>query len=232
MIVRRAAEARGHSRFDWLDSRHTFSFGAYYDPGHMGFRALRVINDDRVKAGAGFGRHPHRDMEIFSYVLDGALAHQASLGTGSTVRAGEVQKMSAGTGISHSEFNPSTSDPVRFLQIWIAPERPGLPPSYEEKRLDEAAKRNRLALVGSRDGRDASITFHQDVEIFAACLDPGVAIEYRLAPGRGAWLHVARGAVSLNGTHLDDGDGASIENERVLSIRGERDAEVLLLDLA
>ena len=232
MITRRAAEERGRSDFGWLDSRHTFSFGEYHDPRHMGFRTLRVINDDRVVGGAGFGRHPHRDMEIFSYVLDGALAHEDSLGTGSTVRAGGVQKMSAGTGILHSEFNPSKSEPTRFLQIWILPDRAGHEPSYEDKRFEDDAKRGKLALVGSRDGRDGSITFHQDVAIYASSLAPGQTVSQTLAAGRGAWVQVARGRVDVNGTGLGEGDGAAIEGEPEVTIRGLEDAEILLFDLA
>ena len=232
MITRRAAEERGRSDFGWLDSRHTFSFGEYHDPRHMGFRTLRVINDDRVVGGAGFGRHPHRDMEIFSYVLDGALAHQDSLGTGSTVRAGGVQKMSAGTGILHSEFNPSKSEPTRFLQIWILPDRSGHEPSYEDKSFEDDAKRGKLALVGSRDGRDGSITFHQDVAIYASSLAPGQTVSHPLASGRGAWVQVARGRIDVNGSRLGEGDGAAIEGEPAVTIRGLEDAEILLFDLA
>jgi quercetin 2,3-dioxygenase len=232
LITRRAAEERGKSDFGWLDSRHTFSFGEYHDARHMGFRTLRVINDDRVAGGAGFGRHPHRDMEIFSYVLDGALAHQDSLGTGSTVRAGGVQKMSAGTGILHSEFNPSEKEPTRFLQVWILPDRAGHEPSYEDKRFDEDAKRGKLALVGSKDGRDGSITFHQDVAIYASSLAAGQTVSHPLAQGRGAWVQVARGRVDVNGTPLGEGDGAAIEKEPAVTIRGLEDAEILLFDLA
>jgi redox-sensitive bicupin YhaK (pirin superfamily) len=198
----------------------------------MGFRTLRVINDDRVVGGAGFGRHPHPDMEIFSYVLDGALAHQDSLGTGSTVRAGGVQKMSAGTGILHSEFNPSKSEPTRFLQIWILPDRTGHEPSYEDKRFEGDAKRGKLALLGSRDGRDGSITFHQDVAIYASSLAPGQTVSHTLAAGRGAWVQVARGRIDVNGTGLGEGDGAAIEGEPAVTIRGLEDAEILLFDLA
>lgn len=232
MIARRAADQRGKSDFGWLDSRHTFAFGDYHDPRHMGFRSLRVINDDRVTAGSGFGRHPHRDMEIFSYVLEGALAHEDSLGTGATVKAGEVQKMSAGTGILHSEFNPSSTDPLRFLQVWIIPERRGLTPSYDQKTFSEADKRGRLKLIGSRDGRDGSIAFHQDVAIFASILGPGETVAHELAQGRGAWVQVARGSVTVNGTRLDEGDGASVVEEPEVTIAGVSLAEVLLFDLA
>jgi len=232
MITRRPAAERGVTHLGWLDSRHTFSFGEYHDGRHMGFRALRVINDDRVIGGAGFGRHPHRDMEIFSYVLEGKLAHEDSLGSGATVGVGEVQKMSAGTGIRHSEFNPSPEDPLRFLQVWIIPERNGLPPAYEQKAFSDADKRGRLKLIGSKDGRDGSIVFRQDVAIYASILGGGQTVEYRVAAGRGAWLQVARGGVTLNGTRLDEGDGAAIVDEPLLTIRGIDSSEVLLFDLA
>ena len=231
MIARRPAAERGVSNLGWLDSRHTFSFGEYYDPEHMGFRSLRVINDDRVLGGAGFGRHPHRDMEIFSYVLTGALAHEDSLGSGSTIGAGEVQKMSAGTGILHSEFNPSPTDPLRFLQVWIVPERRGLQPSYEQKAFGAADKRGRLKLIGSSDGSQGSIVFHQDVAIYASILGDGEAVEHRPGTGRGAWLQVALGAVVVNGQRLGEGDGAAIVDEAAITIRGASDCEVLLFDL-
>ena len=232
MITRRPAAERGVSNLGWLDSRHTFSFGEYHDPEHMGFRSLRVINDDRVLGGAGFGRHPHRDMEIFSYVLSGKLAHEDSIGTGATVGADEVQKMSAGTGILHSEFNPSPTDPLRFLQVWIVPERRGLRPSYEQRAFSDAEKRGRLKLIGSRDGNNGSIVFHQDASIYASILGDGERVEHRLAAGRGAWLQVARGAVVVNEQRLDEGDGAAIVDEAVLTIRGISECEVLLFDLA
>jgi quercetin 2,3-dioxygenase len=232
MITRRPASERGVSDFGWLDSRHTFSFGEYHDPRHMGFASLRVINDDRVVGGAGFGRHPHRDMEIFSYVLEGSLAHQDSLGTGSTIGPGDVQKMSAGTGILHSEFNPSKTEPVRFLQVWIIPERTGLRPSYEQKSFAGADRQGRLVLIGSRDGRDGSIVFHQDVSIFASLLHPGQKVAYRPATGRKVWIQVARGAVTVGGATLDEGDGAAIVDEPLLEIEGIADAELLLIDLA
>jgi redox-sensitive bicupin YhaK (pirin superfamily) len=232
MITRRPASERGKSDFGWLDSRHTFSFGGYYDPEHMGFGALRVVNDDRVIGGAGFGRHPHRDMEIFSYVLDGALAHEDSLGTGSTIGPGEVQKMSAGTGIVHSEFNPSETEPTRFLQVWIIPERTGLHPSYEQKAFGDADKRGRLKLIGSRDGRDGSIVIRQDVSVFAGILAPGQTVEHRPASGRRVWIQVARGAVAVGGVRLDEGDGAAIVDEAAIAVEGIADAEILLFDLA
>lgn len=232
MIVRRPANERGRSDLGWLDSRHTFSFGDYHDPSHTGYRALRVVNDDRVVAGGGFGRHPHRDMEIFSYVLEGALAHEDSLGTGSTIRPGDVQKMSAGTGIVHSEFNPSPIEPVRFLQVWIHPDERGLRPSYEQKRFDPSANRGRLLLIGSEDAREGSIRFHQDVDVHAAVLDPGTRVEHRLRRGRGAWLQVARGALALNGAALEEGDGAAIEGEEILEVTARSETEFLLIDLA
>ena len=232
MIARRPATERGVTDLGWLDSRHTFSFGEYDDPQHMGFRSLRVINDDRVLGGAGFGRHPHRDMEIFSYVLAGELAHEDSLGRGATVGPGEVQKMSAGTGILHSEFNPSPTDCLRFLQVWIVPERRGLRPSYEKKAFGAVDKRGRLTLVGSQDGCDGSIVFHQDVAIYASILGEGEAVEHRPAAGRGAWLQVALGSVVVNGQRLDEGDGAAIVDEAAITIRGASASEVLLFDLA
>ena len=231
MIAVRSAADRGKSDFGWLDSRHTFSFGEYHDRRHMGFKSLRVINDDRVAAGAGFPRHPHRDMEIFSYVLTGRLSHEDSLGTGSTVGAGEVQKMSAGTGILHSEFNPSPTEPLRFLQVWILPEHTGRPPSYEQRAFTVEDKRGRLKLIGSRDGRDGSIGFDQDVAIYASILNAGQSVEHRIAAGRGAWLQVARGAVAVNGAPLGEGDGAAIVDEKTVEIRGLGPSEVLLFDL-
>ena len=232
MIAVRSAADRGATDFGWLDSRHTFSFGDYHDPRHMGFRSLRVVNDDRVVAGRGFGRHRHRDMEILSYVLEGRLSHEDSLGTGATVGPGEVQKMSAGTGILHSEFNPSPSEPLRFLQVWILPERTGLPPSYERKAFGDADKRGRLKLIGSRDGRDGSILIQQDVAVYASILDPGGAVAHRVMPGRGAWLQVVRGSVDLNGARLVEGDGAAIVDEAGMTIRGAAPSEILLFDLA
>jgi quercetin 2,3-dioxygenase len=230
MITRRPAEERGRANFGWLDSRHSFSFGHYHDEAHMGFGPLRVINEDRVAPGAGFDTHGHRDMEILSYVLEGALAHKDSIGTGSVIRPGEVQRMSAGTGIQHSEFNPSKQSPVHFLQIWILPERTGLAPGYQQSAfpLDE---RGRLHLVASRDGRDGSLTIHQDVDLSAGRLAAGDIVETRLRAGRLGWLQVARGAVTLNGAHLVTGDGAAIKDESALAIRAESDAEILLFDM-
>lgn len=232
ITVRRAAD-RGNTRLDWLDSRHTFSFADYYDPEQMGFRSLRVINDDRVREGAGFGRHPHRDMEIVSYVLAGAIAHKDSLGNGSTVRPGDLQRMTAGTGILHSEFNPSTSEPLRFLQIWIQPERKGLSPGYEQRTFPDAERRGRLRLVAAREpGSSGAVTIHQDASILAGLLDAGDRVTYPLAAGRGAWLQVARGSVALNGVALAEGDGARVEDEPILLLDRAEEAEVLLFDLA
>ncbi len=231
MITRRPADERGRADHGWLDTRFTFSFADYHDPAHMGFRTLRVINDDRVAGGTGFGKHPHRDMEIVTYVLDGAVAHEDSMGQSTVIRAGEVQRMTAGRGVFHSEQNPG-KDTLRLLQIWIHPERRGLEPSYEQKRYSDAEKRGRLRLVASPDGRDGSLTIHQDAFIHAALLAKGQRVAHRLAKGRGAWLQVARGSVALNGTELGEGDGASVEDEESLEIVGRSDAEFLLFDLA
>lgn len=231
MIRLRQAADRGRTQLGWLDSRHSFSFGGYHDPQQMGFRSLRVINDDRVAAGAGFATHGHRDMEIVSYVLDGALEHKDSLGTGSVIRPGEVQRMSAGTGIRHSEFNPSRQEPVHFLQIWLLPERDGLPPSYEQKVYPAEDRRGRFRLVGDRHGTDGAVTIHQDVRMYLAALGPGESASHQLSAGRGAWLQVARGMVELNGRSMKDGDGAAIEDEGRIEVKAAADAEVLLFDL-
>lgn len=233
MLTIRKAEERGRTSFGWLDSRHSFSFGHYYDPAHMGFGPLRVINDDRVAPGGGFPTHPHGNMEIISYVLDGALAHKDSLGTGSVIRPGDVQRMSAGTGIHHSEFNASKAEPAHFLQIWILPERDGLAPSYEQKAFGPADKRGRLRLVGSRDGRDGSVTIHRDVDLFAALLGDGAQVSHSFAPGRIGWLQVARGTATLDGTQLYPGDGVAVTAGGTLALAGTSDdAEVLLFDMA
>jgi redox-sensitive bicupin YhaK (pirin superfamily) len=233
MITIRSAQERGAANFGWLDSRHTFSFGNYYDPSHMGFADLRVINEDKVAPGQGFGTHGHRDMEIISYVLEGALEHKDSIGTGSVIRPGDVQRMSAGTGIQHSEFNASKTDSVHFLQIWILPEKKGIEPGYEQKSFSEAEKRGGLRLVGSRDGRDGSITIHQNVDLYATALQEGDTVSHPLKQGRVAWLQVARGAVQLNGHTLTAGDGAAISEESQITLQGTaQDAEVLLFDMA
>ncbi|MBV5263705.1 pirin family protein [Pinisolibacter aquiterrae] len=230
-VIRRAAD-RGRANFGWLDSRHTFSFGHYYDPEHMGFGPLRVINDDRVAAGGGFPTHPHEDMEIVSYVLEGGLQHRDSLGTGSVIRPGDVQRMSAGTGIRHSEFNASGSEPVHFLQIWIMPEAHGIAPSYEQTFFAPEEKRGRLRLVGSRDGRDGSVTIHQDVDLWATVLGTGEAVTHEIAAGRGGWIHVARGSVRFAGETLGEGDGVAIGTSGPVRLEGIDDAEVLLFDMA
>jgi len=232
MIVVRDRSSRGLTETGWLDSRHSFSFGEYYDPGHMGFGTLRVINEDRVIPGAGFGTHAHRDMEIISYVLSGALEHKDSLGTGSVILPGEVQRMSAGTGITHSEFNHSKSEPVHFLQIWILPERQGLPPSYEQKRFPIEERRGRFRLLGDRNGTDGAIIIHQDVRLYAADLQPGETVAHELAEGRHAWLQVTRGVVMLDGDELREGDGAAISDERSIQLTTDTGAEVLLFDLS
>lgn len=231
MMTIRSADDRGHAEHGWLDSRHTFSFADYHDPAHMGFRALRVINEDRVQPGAGFGTHPHRDMEILSYVLEGGLAHKDSLGTGSTIRPGDVQRMSAGTGVTHSEFNASPTEPVHFLQIWLLPESPGLPPSYEQKHFEASARQGRLKLVASRQGADESLTIHQDARVYSGLLDAGETAGLTLGPGRHAWVQVARGKVKVNGKTLQAGDGAALSGEPRLQLEGVQGAEVLVFDL-
>ncbi len=232
MLTIRKAEDRGHFDFGWLDTRHTFSFGEYYDPKHMGFRALRVINEDVVRGGGGFGTHPHRDMEIVTYVLAGALAHKDSMGNGSTIRPDDVQRMSAGTGVTHSEHNGSASDSVHLLQIWILPEKNGTVPSYEQRAFPACDKRGKLRLVGARDGRDGAVTIHQDVALYASLLAPGERVEHALAAGRHAWVQVVRGRVDVDGHALDAGDGAAVSDEKQIAIAGVDDAEILLFDLA
>lgn len=231
MFVIRKSEDRGTASFGWLNSKHTFSFGHYYDPEQMGLGPLRVINEDRVKPGAGFDTHGHRDMEIISYVLDGALEHKDSIGTGSVIRPGEVQRMSAGTGIRHSEFNHSNEDPVHFLQIWIVPEREGLEPSYEQKVFADSEKRGRLRLVGSCDGRDGSVTIHQNVNLFVGLFDTGENARFLLPSDRQAWIQVARGELDVNGKRLTAGDGAAITDVETIHIEGRKDAEVLVFDM-
>ena len=232
MIVRRPAGERGRADFGWLDSRHTFSFGEYYDPRHMGFRALRVINEDRVKPGHGFGTHPHRDMEIISYVLDGELGHKDSMGTGSVIVPGDVQRMSAGTGVLHSEMNPSASKPVHFLQIWLMPAQRGIEPSYEQKTFPPIEKQGRLRLVAAPDARDGALTIHQDVDLYSGVFTAGEGTRVELRPGRHAWVQVVRGALTLNGEKLDQGDGAAVSDESALDLKATEDAEVLVFDLA
>jgi redox-sensitive bicupin YhaK (pirin superfamily) len=228
----RPSEARGHANLDWLDSRHSFSFGQYFDPKHMGFGALRVINEDRVAPGTGFGTHGHKDMEIISYVLAGALEHKDSLGSGSVIRPGEVQLMTAGSGIRHSEYNPSKADPAHFLQIWITPEAEGLSPGYQQKSFAPEESQGRLRLVGSRDGRNASLTIHRDVDFYMAGLDGEQRLRHQLAPGRIAWLQVVRGTLRLNGEAVAAGDGVALEDETSLVLTEGEDAEILLFDMA
>jgi redox-sensitive bicupin YhaK (pirin superfamily) len=232
MLTIRKADERGHFDHGWLNTYHTFSFAEYYDPAYLGFRALRVINEDRVQPGRGFPTHAHNDMEILSFVLDGALEHKDSMGNGSIIRPGEVQRMSAGTGVRHSEYNPSKDAPVHFLQIWILPERHGLAPSYEQKPFAEADTRNRLRVIASPDGRDGAVTIHQDVEVYLARLDAGHDVVQSLRAHRHGWVQVARGAVLLNGEPLFAGDGAAVTDEPALTIRATQPAEVVLFDLA
>jgi len=232
LITLRPAAERGRTRLAWLDSYHTFSFNQYFDPEQMGFRALRVINEDFVTPGAGFGTHGHRDMEILSYVLAGALEHRDSTGAGGVVHPGEVQFLRAGSGITHSEQNGSASDPVHFLQIWIVPDARALKPAHAQRRFDRAQARSGWALLASRDGRDDSIGLHQDAELHLCLLAPGDRRSFELAPGRHAWLQLARGALSANGLSLAQGDGARVSEERRLEIVATGDAELLLFDLA
>jgi quercetin 2,3-dioxygenase len=230
LAIRKAAE-RGRASFGWLDSRHSFSFGHYHDPAFMGHGPLRVINEDRVEPGRGFDTHGHRDMEIISYVLDGALEHKDSLGTGSVIRPGDVQRMSAGSGVMHSEFNASKTEPVHFLQIWILPSQNGIAPGYEQKHFSEAEKRGRLRLVGSRDGREGSVTIHQDVLLYAALLDGADRVSYELPEGRKGWVQLASGAIELNGVLLEAGDGVAIDGRATLAFSRAARAELLLFDL-
>ena len=231
-ITLRKAQERGHANHGWLDSFHTFSFAGYHDPRHMGFGPLRVVNEDRVAPGMGFGTHGHSDMEIISYVLEGELAHKDSIGGGSVIKPGDVQAMSAGTGVRHSEFNPSKSKGVHFLQIWIEPNVLGLKPGYDQKTFADAEKRGRFRLVASKDGREGSLLIHQDADIFAAVLNEGESVSRAIEKGRHVWVQAVRGAVSIGGTRLETGDGAAIESETSLSIISRAtDAEVLVFDL-
>jgi redox-sensitive bicupin YhaK (pirin superfamily) len=231
MITLRPAAERGHADHGWLDSHHSFSFADYYDPAHMGFRILRVLNDDRVAPGQGFGTHPHRDMEIVSYVLEGALQHRDSMGTGSVIVPGDVQRMSAGTGVRHSEFNASKTDAVHFLQIWLLPAQNGIQPGYEQKAFTAEEKRGRLLVVASPDGRDGSVTVHANAVLYAGLFDEGEKAALAIPPGRHAWVHVARGKARINGRDLGEGDGASLTDERSVAVEGIDGAEVLVFDL-
>lgn len=232
MLSIRRSEDRGVGEHGWLHSRHSFSFANYYDPRHMGYRNLRVINEDRVEPGRGFGKHGHRDMEILSYVLDGALEHADSMGTRSVIRPGEVQRMSAGTGVMHSEFNHSSDDQVHFLQIWIEPNERGLPPTYEQKAFSDEDKTNVLRLVASGDGREGSVTVHQDVDLHASIVEPGATLTFERRPDRHLWLHVVRGQVRVNDQTLQAGDAVATDDETTLQIEGVDEAELLLFDLA
>ena len=231
MLTKRPSGERGGGDHGWLNTRHTFSFSEYHDPNHMGFRVLRVINEDRVQPGQGFGTHGHRDMEIVTYVLEGALAHEDSLGNGSILRPGEFQRMTAGTGIRHSEFNSSDTDEVHFYQIWLLPRRPGLEPSYEQRSFPTDERNGKLRLVASPDGREGSLTIQQDVGILLSSLAEHQAVTYQLKPARYAWLQVLRGSVDLNGESLSVGDGVAIADEPSLTIRGVKAAEIMLFDL-
>jgi redox-sensitive bicupin YhaK (pirin superfamily) len=232
MLAIRHSHDRGHANFGWLDSRHTFSFGHYYDPEFMGFGPLRVINEDRVQPAKGFDTHGHRDMEIISYVLDGALEHKDSMGNGSVIRPGDVQRMSAGTGVRHSEFNASETVPVHFLQIWILPEKQGLEPGYEQRHFAADDKRGRLRLVGSHDGREGSVTIHQDADLYATLLGDADAVSHEFSPGRKGWVQVARGNALLNDEQLGAGDGAAVEGPATIRVTGSPEAEILLFDMA
>ena len=232
MMVIRPGAARGHFDHGWLDTYHTFSFASYHDPQHMGFRSLRVINEDRVKAGEGFGTHAHRDMEILTWVLEGALEHKDSMGNGSIIRPGDIQRMSAGTGVTHSEFNPSREEPVHLLQIWLLPRQRGLTPGYEEKCFAPETRRGGLRLIAARDGRADAVTIHQDADLWTALLEPGESVRHALEAGRHAWLHVAGGTVTANGVKLGAGDGAAFSDEKAIEVKASDRAEILLFDLS
>ena len=232
MITIRKAEERGHFDFGWLNTYHSFSFGDYYDPQNMGFRSLRVINEDVVQAGRGFPRHGHRDMEIFTYILQGALQHRDSMGNASIIRPGDVQRMSAGTGVTHSESNPSTGESVHLLQVWILPSKEGIQPDYEEKKFPDNEKRNKLRLIISPDGMDGAVKINQDARVYASILDQKQEVIHQMGSGRYAWLQVAAGAVTLNDVKLKQGDGAAVSEEPDLTISANDQSEILLFDLA
>jgi redox-sensitive bicupin YhaK (pirin superfamily) len=231
MITVRRSHQRGHADHGWLNSYHTFSFADYHDPNQMGFRSLRVMNEDRVSPGQGFGEHPHRDMEIVSYVLDGALQHRDSMGNGSVLHAGDFQRITAGRGVLHSEFNPSATEPVHFYQIWLFPNERGLDPSYEERSFSPSEKQNRLRLVASRDGREGSLTVHQDADVFLSTLEAGTSVSHQLRPGRHAWVQVMRGSIRVGDTMLGEGDAAAISDQAELQLVAVEPAEVMLFDL-
>jgi quercetin 2,3-dioxygenase len=232
MLKIRKAKERGHADHGWLNAYHSFSFSSYHDPNHMKFRSWRVMNEDRVQSGQGFGTHPHRDMEIVTYVLEGALEHKDSMGNGEVLHAGEFQRMSAGSGITHSEFNPSSSDPVHLYQIWLLPESKGIKPSYEQKRFTDEEQHNQLRLVASPSAAQGSLHIHQDARIFLSKIDAQATVTHNLAKGRHAWLQVLRGTISLNGEHIETSDGAAVSDENTLSIQATTDAEIMLFDLA
>jgi quercetin 2,3-dioxygenase len=232
LIIVRPARERLQTRIGWLDSRHTFTYEEHIDPRYMGFRAIRVLNEDRISPGYGFGTHPHREIEILTYVLAGALRHQDSLGTESIVKPGDLQRLTTGTGVLHSEFNASATEPLHLLQIWLTPRRTRLPPRYEQRAFPARERPGRLTLVASRDGRDGSVTIEQDVAVYLALLDPQGAATHPLLPGRHAWIQVMRGAIAINGVPLGSGDGASISDELMLDLRASIESEALLLDLA
>jgi len=232
MMKIRKSDERGHADHGWLDTHFTFSFADYFDPEHVQFRTLRVMNDDRVAGGGGFPTHPHRDMEIVTYVLEGALEHRDSMGNGSVIKPGDVQYMSAGTGVTHSEFNASQTEPVHLYQIWMFPEKKGLKPQYDQKNFTEAEKRGKLRLVASPDGREGSVKIHQDNDLYVTLLGSGESVRHELEADRHAYVQVARGSVKLNGTKLEEGDGAALSEETSIELTGVKDAEVLLFDLA
>lgn len=232
MIKVRHAADRGRTRISWLDGRHTFSFNRFYDPEYMGFRSLRVINDDVVAPGGKFGMHPHENMEILTWILSGSVVHEDSTGARGEIRPGDVQRMSAGTGVFHSEANGSQTEPVRLLQIWLLPEKEGLEPSYEEKHFSEEERRNALRVIASRRADNGAAKIHQDARVYASLLDQDAQVEHALAPGRHAWVQVARGEVNLNGTTLSEGDGAAVSEETKLTLKAVSPAEILLFDLA
>jgi quercetin 2,3-dioxygenase len=232
MINLRKAGQRGHFDHGWLNTYHTFSFASYYDPDHMGFRSLRVMNEDRVKPGMGFGMHGHQDMEILTYVLEGGLAHKDSLGNGAVLRPGELQRMSAGTGIRHSEFNPSKDEPVHFNQIWMLPDADGLTPRYEQRKYSDAERSGKLKLVAAKDAKDGALAIHQNAQVYSALLAPGEKASYTLAPARHAWVQVARGAVKINGESMQAGDGAAVSQETLVELEAQDASDILLFDLA
>lgn len=231
MIKVRKSDERGLGEMDWLHSQHSFSFADYHDPAHMGFGPLRVINEDQIQPGTGFGTHGHRDMEILSYILEGELEHKDDMGNGSIIRPGEIQRMSAGTGVRHGESNPSADTRNRFFQIWILPEKTGIEPGYEQKEIPKGAREGKLCLIGSREGRENSVTIHQDVELYSSILTPGDSVTHEIAAGRGVWVQLASGAIDINGTALAIGDGAAIVEETVLKITAAAPSEFLLFDM-